>query len=226
MKLLAIVETVCLMFFALKASFVGGMCHQLLIDRPLLIFELKAASANPRRHRLIAAYGPGAKQGALEVASELFAVQIVGAATSLDELKFLCQALPSNSTRLQSQKYDVALVQKIVCAAADAKVIPSQDEIVALTTEISTEIWIVSAIGAVQGKSGVKKLCDLINVPAASAIGLQGVLVKKSICAAAAVAHKVERSGRPAQFTLTAPLVNSIAPVSKVALPLVPIKPT
>lgn len=221
MKFLAIVETVGLMFLALATNVMGGMLHNLSTDKSTLIFEPKAASL-AQRDTTIAAYRPDAIQGVLETASELFAVQIVGAATSLDQLKFLCHVFPLTSSRLQAGSYDTALIQKILCAAADAKALPSLDEIVALTAEISTEIWIIQAIGAVQGESGVKKLCDLINVSAASAVGLQGDLVKKTVCDAAAVADKVASSGQPAEATLTAPLVNSIAPVSTVVLPFVP----
>lgn len=223
MKFLATVETVGLMFLALATNFVGGMYHNNPIDKSILTFELKVASV-AQRDTSIAAYRPDAILSVLETASELLAIQIIGAATSLDQLKFLCLVFPSNSSRLQSEQYDVALIQKIVCAAADEKTIPSLDEIKALTIEISTEIWIIQAIGAVQGKSGVRKLCGLINVSAASAIGLLGDLVKKDVCAAADVADKVGNSDKPAQVTLTAPLVNSIAPVSEVVLPFVPTK--
>lgn len=187
-----------------------------------MTFMLKAISV--QRDTTIAAYRPDAIQSVLETASELFAIQIVGSATSLDQLKVLCEAFPSSSSRLQAGHYDISLIQKIICAAAGGKVIPSLDEITALTVEVSSEIWIIQAIGAVQGKSGVKKLCELINVSAASAVGLQGDLVKKDVCAAAAVAEKVAKSCQPAQVTLTAPLVNSLAPVSTVVLPFVPTK--
>lgn len=98
------------------------------------------------------------------------------------------------------------------------------DQIRQLTIEISTFIWIVQAIGAVQGH--VQNLCDIINVAGASAIALQGNLVKKDICAAAAVANKVGSSSKPAALTLTVPTVASIAPVSRIVLPFVPVKPT
>lgn len=221
MKFLAIVETVGLTFLALATNVMGGMFHNLSPDKSTLTFELKAASV-VQRDTTIAAYRPDAIQGVLETASELFAIQIVGGATSLDQLKFLCHVFPLISSRLHAQNYDTALIQKIFCAAADAKALPSLGEIQALTTDISTEIWIIQAIGAVQGKSGVKKLCDLINISAASAVGLQGDLVKETICDAAAVADKVASSGQPAEATLTAPLVNSIASVSTVVLPFVP----
>lgn len=221
MKFLATVNTFGLMFLALATEVLGSMCYSFPSDKVILTLVLKAASVI-QRDQSIAAYRTDAILKVLETASELFAVQVVGALTSRGQLESLCQSFPSSSSRLQSQGYDTALIKKIFCAAAGGETIPSLNETKALTAEISTEIWIIQAIGAVQGKSGVKKLCDLINVSAASAIGLQGDLVKKDICAAATVADKVASSGQPAQVTLTAPLVNSIAPVSQVVLPFVP----
>lgn len=223
MKVLATVETIGLMFLALATNVMSSMCHKLPINKPGLTFELKAGSGI-QRDTTIAAYRPDAIQSVLETASQLFAVQIVGAATSLDQLKLHCDVFASSSARLQSSGYDTALIQKIICTAAGRKTIPSLDEIIALTAELSTEIWIIQAIGAVQGKSGVKNLCNMINISAASAIGLQGDLVKKDVCAAAAVAEKVASSGQPAQVTLTAPIEDSLAPMTKIVLPLVPTK--
>ena len=223
MKLLATVETIGLMFLALATNVVSSMCQKLSIDTPLLTFELKAGSVI-QRDTTIAAYRPDAIQSVLETASQLFAVQIVGAATSLDQLKLHCEVFSSSSARLQSSGYDTALIQKIICAAAGRKTIPSLGEIRDLTAELSSEIWIIQAIGAVQSKSGVKKLCDMINVSAALVVGLQGDLVKKDVCAAAAVADKVANSGQPAQVTLTAPIKDSLAPMTKIVLPFVPTK--
>ena len=157
----------------------------------------------------------------MEVASELLAIQIVGAATSLEQLKILCDIDLTASSRLNVESYNTGLIHEIFCAAADAETVPPQEEITALTTEKSTEIWIIQAIGAVTGKSGVQKLCNLINVNAASAVGLNGDLVKKTVCNAAAVANEVASSGEQANAILSAPAVYSIAPVSTVVLPFV-----
>lgn len=224
MKLLATVETIGLMFLGLATNVVSGLCHNLSIDKPMLTFELIAGSFIHRNstNTTIAAYRPDAIQSVLETASELFAIQIVGAATSLDQLKLQCEVFSSSSARLQSSGYDTALIQKIICTAAGGIAIPSLDEIVTLIAVLSSEIWIIQAIGAVQSKSGVKKLCDMINVSSAFAIGLQGNLVKEDVCAAAAVVDKVAKSGQPAQVTLIADIDDPLAPVTKIVLPLVP----
>ena len=221
MKLLATVETIGLMFLGLATNVVSSMCHNLSVDKSMLTFELKAGSI-VQRNTIIAAYRPDAIQSVLETASQLFAVQIVGAATSLDQLRLQCEIFSSSSARLQTSGYDTALIQKIICTAAGGNAIPSLDEIVSLIDELSSEIWIIQAIGAVQSKSGIKKLCDMINVSAAFAIGLQGNLVKEDVCAAAAVADTVAKSGSPAQVTLIAPIEDSLTPVTKIVLPFVP----
>lgn len=182
------------------------------------------ATSGINRGKTIAAYGPGAIQSVLDSSSQLFAIQVVGAATSIDQLKYLCRVFPSFSSRLKSADFNAALIQKTICNASSGKAIPSPDEIKTFTAEISTEIWIIQAIGAVESEWGVKKLSQLINGSAASRIGLVGSLAKKDVCAAADVTHKVSRSHQPAQFNLTTLLENSFAPVSKVVLPFVPIK--
>ncbi len=82
----------------------------------------------------------------------------------------------------------------------------------------------MQAIGAVQGN--VKKLCDIIDPKAASAIGLIGDQVKKDVCAAADVASKVAKNGGTTPVTLTVPQVATIAPLSELTLPFVPVSPT
>lgn len=149
-------------------------------------------------------------------------MQIVGAATSQDQLRFLCKSF--SYTRLANQFYNVTLMQQIICAGSEPADLTPLPLIRTLTTEVSTEIWIVQAIGAVQGN--IQKLCDIINVAAASAIGLLGDLVKKDVCAAAAVASNVARVGGTKAVTLTAPVATSIAPLSELTLPFVKVTPT
>ena len=152
-------------------------------------------------------------------------MQVVGAATKHHELEFLCQNFIRNSaSRLAPLGYKLDLIGKIFCADVAGDKLPPLGLVQALTRELSTEIWIVQAIGAVTGRDGVQKLCELINVEAADAIGLQGDLVKKDVCAAAAVANQVSKSSKPASVTLKAPLVVPIAPVSELVLPFVPVQ--
>lgn len=72
----------------------------------------------------------------------------------------------------------------------------------------------------------MNKLCEIIDVKAASAIGLLGDLVKKDVCAAAEVASKVASVGGTTSVILTAPLVTSIAPLAELTLPFVRVTPT
>lgn len=183
------------------------------------MFYCPAGSATP-----IPALRADAIQSVLTLASELYAVQLTGSVSASNQLKFLCRDyVPISSSRLQPLGYDIGLIKNILCAAAAGYALPPLELILALTKEISTEIWIVQAIGAVTGHDGVQKLCDLINVEAADAIGLVGDLVKKDVCAAAGVANKVSASKKAESVTLTAPIVKPIAPVSKIVLPFVPV---
>ena len=173
---------------------------------------------------MVATYGADAIQSVLTLATELIALQAVGAAINLSELSFLCQNfIPNGSTRLQAQGYDVNLIKTQLCAGAAGTTLPPLDQISTLTAQISSAIWIVQAIGAVTGQGGVQNLCNLINVAAANAIGLQGDLVKKNVCAAAVVANQVSSTNKPASFTLKLPVVVAIAPVAQVVLPFVPV---
>lgn len=191
------------------------------IEKPTLTFELKATTVI-HRNITIAAYHPDAIQNVLNSASGLFAIQVVGAATSLDQLKYLCQVFPSMASRMQSGNYNTALIQKIICTAAGGNNIPSIDQIKNLTVELSTRIWTIQAIGAVEGSSGVKKLYQLINPRAASAIGLLGNVVKKDMRTAATVAGKVAHFCKPAQANLTIVPQSYFAPAFNMVLPFIP----
>lgn len=157
-----------------------------------------------------------------QLVSELVAVQIVGAATTQAQLDYLCNTF--SYARLNAQFYNVTLMQQIICAGSKPPTLTFLPLIRNLTTLVSTEIWIVQAIGAVQGN--VDKLCDIIDPQAANAIGLLGDLTKQDVCAAAKVADKVAKSGGTTAVTLTAPQVESIAPLSKLTLPFVQVTPT
>ena len=115
-------------------------------------------------------------------------------------------------------------MREIVCAGSKPADLTPLPLIRNLTTEVSTEIWILQAIGAVQGN--VQKLCDILDPVAASKIGLLGDLVKKDVCAAAAVASQVAKSGGTTAVTLTNPQVTSIAPLSELTLSFARVTPT
>lgn len=157
-----------------------------------------------------------------QLVSELVAVQAVGAATSQSELDYLCKTF--SYSRLKAQFYNTTLVQQIICAGSKPPVLTFLPLIRNLTSLVSSEIWTVQAIGAVQGN--VQKLCDIIDAKAASAIGLIGDQVKKDVCAAADVASKVAKNGGTTPVTLTVPQVATIAPLSELTLPFVQVTPT
>ena len=103
-----------------------------------------------------AAYIPGTIETVAQIVSELISIQIVGFATTQPQLQFLCDSFPA--TRLQQQFYNVTLVREIICAGARESKgqvggLEPLPLIRNLTTLASTEIWIVQAIGAVQGVS-------------------------------------------------------------------------
>ncbi|MCJ1468753.1 hypothetical protein MMC07_007383 [Pseudocyphellaria aurata] len=213
MKFPAHVGTVGLMSLAFMTSVMGSY----------KIADVGAQAAPiVQRDTTIAAYEPDTIERVLATASELLAAQIVGAADSILTLQTVCQFFPVFTSRLNSQGYDTALMQQIICDSAAGTDVPSLSEVQAVTIELSSEIWIIQAIGAVQGKSGVKKLCNLINNAAASAIGLAGDFVKQNVCGAATVAEQVASADQPEQYTITDPIVNTIAPVSTVVLPFTP----
>lgn len=182
----------------------------------------KSAARSLDYIRSQAGYQAGTIEVVAQLVSELVAVQIVGAATSQDQLRYLCNSF--SYERLKNQFYNVTLMQEIICAGSKPADLTPLPLIRTLTTQVSTDIWIVQAIGAVQGN--VQKLCDIIDVTAATAIGLLGDLVKKNVCAAAAVASKVAKVGGTKTVTLTAPVVTSIAPLSELTLPFVRVTPT
>lgn len=149
-------------------------------------------------------------------------MQVVGAATSQSELDYLCKTF--NYSRLGAQFYNITLMKQIICEGSKPPALTFLPLIRNLTSLISSEIWTVQAIGAVQGN--VKMLCDIIDPKAASAIGLIGDQVKKDVCAAADIASKVAKNGGTTPVTLTVPQVATIAPLSELTLPFVQVSPT
>ena len=194
-----------------------------------------------------AAYVNGTIETVAQLASELVSVQIVGFAEEQSQLQFLCDSF--SLTRLAQQFYNVTLVREIICAGAAAgkkggngvvNGLEPLSLIRNLSTLVSTQIWIVQAIGAVQGvsfflfllyfrycldhtsaeyrKQNVDLLCKIIDPVAAAKIGLSGDLVKTNVCAAAKVANAVKKSGRTQAVTLNSPQVTDIAPLDKLTL--------
>lgn len=181
-----------------------------------------ARSLSSKYGRREAGYINGTIENVAQLVSELVSVQAVGAATTQAQLRYLCKNFSFD--RLNAQFYNVTLIKQIICAGSKPDVLTFLPLIRTLTTQVSTDIWIVQAIGAVEGN--VQKLCDIIDPVAASKIGLLGDLVKKDVCNAAAVASKVAKQGGTTAVTITAPVVTDIAPLSALELFFAPVTTT
>ena len=201
---------------------VNNRINTKLLQENILTANPSAAARSLELLKREAGYVPGTIETVAQIVSELVSVQIVGAATSQSQLRFLCSSF--DFSRLQNQFYNTTLMRNIICAGAQPDVLTPLPLIRNLTTEASTEIWIVQGIGAVGGN--VDKLCQIIDVDAATAIGLTGDLVKRDVCAAAKVAKQVDRSGKTLPVTLTNPIVASIAPLSELTLDFAKVTPT
>ena len=96
-------------------------------------------------------------EGVLKYASETLAVQIEGAATNLDRLKYLCKNSKTLTSRLAQQGYNTTFITNSICAASKAPALKTDALIRNLTQEASTRIWIVQALGSTLGNA--KLLC-------------------------------------------------------------------
>ncbi|KAL8679397.1 MAG: hypothetical protein Q9224_007038, partial [Gallowayella concinna] len=94
-------------------------------------------------------------------------------------------------TRLVSQGYNSSRIHNIFCEAADATArneynTLANDYVQVTGIHYSTYIWIFQAVGALKSdKSRLKQLCKSIDVGSSYEAGLEGGLVKNTICDAA-----------------------------------------
>ncbi|KAI4232619.1 MAG: hypothetical protein LQ349_004892 [Xanthoria aureola] len=131
-------------------------------------------------------------QDILNLASDLFAIQLVGAQSRLDQLTNLC--VNFDPTPLISQGYNFTLIHNIFCEAGwatfltgPAYTVPSNAYIQSLTTTFSSYIWIFQAVGALANDPRrLSQLCRLIDPPSSAAVGQNATLVKDTVCKAAA----------------------------------------
>ncbi|KAL9639837.1 MAG: hypothetical protein Q9204_000943 [Flavoplaca sp. TL-2023a] len=119
----------------------------------------------------------------LTLASDLLAVQLVGAQPDQEALQDLANNFPL--VRLRASGYDTTRMNSVFSQAASVTAsLPSLTEVQRLTVEYSSYIWIYQAVGALnKDKVLIQQLCDSINVAASFAIGHNGTLVKTTICA-------------------------------------------
>ncbi|KAL8649487.1 MAG: hypothetical protein Q9226_005560 [Calogaya cf. arnoldii] len=136
---------------------------------------------------------PVALQDILNLASDLFAIQTVGSKSSIEQLDQLCFRF--DPTLLAYQGYNIPLMHKIFCEAAWALYIcgnntddclSSRDAIQTLTVTFASYIWIFQAVGALSNTANntasVNQLCNNIDTIDALQVGLDGVLVKNTLC--------------------------------------------
>ncbi|KAI4260337.1 MAG: hypothetical protein L6R42_004092 [Xanthoria sp. 1 TBL-2021] len=136
------------------------------------------------------AFEPVVFQDILNLASDLFAIQLVGAQSRLEQLTNLC--VNFDPTPIISEGYNFTLIHNIFCEAGWATFlkgrfdVPDTPTIQALTTTFSSYIWIFQAIGATGNDAHrLSQLCDLINPPSSAAVGHNATLVKNTICGVA-----------------------------------------
>ncbi|MCJ1230898.1 hypothetical protein MMC12_007572 [Toensbergia leucococca] len=122
-----------------------------------------------------------ALQLVINLASKLLAIQVAGAATSNSQLNTLCQQL--DYSRIAQLGYNTTLGFDIICNAASQTALAPISALSAEITQLSTEIWIVQALGVTQGN--LTALCNIINISQASQVALNGTEVKAKICATA-----------------------------------------
>ncbi|KAL8668164.1 MAG: hypothetical protein Q9202_000142 [Teloschistes flavicans] len=115
------------------------------------------------------------------------AIQFVGAQTRPGALSGECAYFEGG--QLQAEGYNTTAIKNIICQADHVfspDNLPSIEQTRNLTIQYSSWIWIFQAIGDLQNdKNRLKKLCSLIDVPSAYAIGQNGTLVKNVICSVA-----------------------------------------
>ncbi|KAL8820979.1 MAG: hypothetical protein Q9191_007404 [Dirinaria sp. TL-2023a] len=119
--------------------------------------------------------------GVLEYATETFATQIIGAATSINQLKTLCQTMDSLDTRLAQQGYNTTYMKTAICAASKQTALASNDAIRAQVELASSKIWVVQALDST---FAANKLCNLYNVDSGNNVGMNGTFVKNELCGA------------------------------------------
>ena len=118
--------------------------------------------------------------GVLKYASETFAAQIEGSATSIEHLKKLCHGADYLTSRLAQEGYNTTFITKAICDASKQTALKSNAEIQALVTAASSRIWVVQALGSTLGNA--KALCNAFSAEGGDRVGLDGDFVKQEVC--------------------------------------------
>lgn len=120
----------------------------------------------------------------LNLATDVFAVQLVGTQTTEQGIQSLCNE--TDLSRLREEGYNTTALKEIFCDTASNpanRPLPSIAGITSNVINYSSWIWIFQAVGALKGdKHRLNLLCHLIDVESAFSVGQNGTLVKNQIC--------------------------------------------
>lgn len=108
--------------------------------------------------------------GVYQYSSEQLAAQLVGAATSLQQLKDGCTYAPAFTKRLATQHINTTTITDTICAAAKMPALSTNEDVLNKTAEARTRVWIVTALPACG--YNFNKLCNLIDIDGANSVGL------------------------------------------------------
>ncbi|KAL8802648.1 MAG: hypothetical protein Q9182_003664 [Xanthomendoza sp. 2 TL-2023] len=132
---------------------------------------------------------PVSNQDIINLASDVFAIQLAGSKSTWGQLNELCTHF--DPSRLVGQGYNESRIHTIFCEATDATArneynVLSDDYIQVTAIKYSSYLWIFQAVGALKNnKNRLKQLCKFIDVGSSFEAGLEGGLVRNTICDAA-----------------------------------------
>lgn len=115
-------------------------------------------------------------QEVLNNASLLFANQLVGSATSLEQLVVLCHTF--DTSRLATEGYNVTLIKDTICEASKLPALQTNAEIKNLTILYNTYIFETQLNTSINGNHFL--VCDFFDVVAAGTVGLNGTDVERA----------------------------------------------
>ncbi|KAG7009267.1 hypothetical protein G7Y79_00003g011350 [Physcia stellaris] len=148
-----------------------------LTERTALLEAAKEAAELEKRRYVPIIQGI---DGVYQYSSEQLAAQLVGAATSLQQLKDGCTYAPAFTKRLATQHINTTTITDTICAAAKMPALSTNEDVLNKTAEARTRVWIVTALPACG--YNFNKLCNLIDIDGANSVGLDGAFVKNEIC--------------------------------------------
>ncbi|KAL8833288.1 MAG: hypothetical protein Q9170_004347 [Blastenia crenularia] len=189
----------------MKATCDLGLSYLLLFLVTFLAFTTAAPTSNTATSivnaTVQAPIQPPTLSDIQNLATDLFAVQLIGAQVNYPGINYLCSNF--NTSRLQAEGYNVTTLHDVFCQASNTQNHGiTLDEIRQFTQLYSSYIWIFQAVGALKGDAHrLNILCHLIDIPGADSVGQFGGLVKENICDLARDGGSLPLTGPPF-FTL------------------------